>query len=77
MKRGKAKKNMTLGKLVDVTQKMSVFDDELFQSIVLAKDARNLVHADNYDQPYVIRSDAMSIKLTLDSLLRLDWVRLL
>lgn len=77
VKRGKAKKKMTLGKLMEITRKISVFDDEMFQSIVLAKDARNLVHADNYNQTYVSRADAMTIKLTLDSLLRLDWVKLL
>jgi len=72
-KNKKLKGKMTLGSLINEAQKMNIFDENLINSIVLAKDARNLVHADNYGKRYVSRSDSMSIKLSLDNILLLDW----
>ena len=63
------KKNNKFIDLISNARAQNIINSEEEKIINKVRDARNLVHANKHQDPYITRLDAMDIKITLDKLL--------
>jgi len=66
-------KQSTFGNLIKQIEQKHLFSKEEIGVLRDASKARNLVHAGKFKKPYVSRGVAMSVRLTLEQMLRKDW----
>jgi len=67
---------LPFGALINKITSHNLFDAVELETLSFVKEARNLVHAGRYDDAYITRDKAMSVRLPLDEFLRKDWVEI-
>lgn len=66
-------KKSTFGGLIKKISKNDFFDEDEIKILTEASDARNLVHAGRFEDIYLTRDKAMTVRLALEQFLRKDW----
>ena len=55
---------------IEEAEKQLIINDLQKQIMHTARKARNILHANKYNDPYIIRKDAMDIRTTMDVLIK-------